>query len=162
MSPEILQLIMAIPASLGFGLFFNLRRRLLLPATFGGFLSWGVYLFCTKLLEGIFFPCLIASAVAALYAELLARHYHAPASIFFIVAVIPLVPGRPLFYTMSAAVQANWAECYDFGMMTLQYAAAIAIGISVIWAAFEVIEQAKVSKDKAVVWFNQRRNQSPK
>lgn len=146
MGTEILQLVMALLAALGFGLFFNLRRRLLIPAMVGGVLSWGVYLLGTHLFEGIFVPCLIASAVSALYAELLAHHFRAPSSIFFIITVIPLIPGRPLFYTMSSAVQANWADCYAYGMMTLQYAAAIAIGISMVWAIFEVLEEARDRK----------------
>lgn len=143
MDHEILQLIMALPASLGFALFFHMRKNLLVPAMIGGFLSWGVYIICVHLLGGIFVPCLIASAVSALYAEILGRRFKAPSSIFFIVAVITLVPGRALFYTMSSAVRGDWAGCADFGMTTLLYAAAIAIGISVVWAIFEVLAEAR-------------------
>lgn len=123
---------------MGFALLFNLRPALLLPASIGGVLSWGIYLLFGQFIEGIFFPCLIASAFAALYAEALGRHYHAPTAIFFIIAEIPLIPGRGLFYTMDNIVRGDWAATYDFAMLTLQFATSIAIGISLAWAASEI------------------------
>ena len=51
--------------------------------------------------SGILLPTLTAAAFAALYAELLAWFMGAPATLFLIPALlIPLVPGRPLYYAM--------------------------------------------------------------
>lgn len=137
MNAAIIQLIASLPASLGFALLFNMRRALLLPASVGGVLCWGIYLACSQIIEGIFFPCLIASVFSALYSETLARHYRAPGALFFIIVAIPLIPGRGLFYTMDGAVRGDWQAFYSFADITLQFALAIALGISAVWAATE-------------------------
>lgn len=142
MDQSLLQLVMALIAALGYALWSNVRPGLLIPAMFGGVVSWGTFLIISQFFEGPFVPCLFASALSALYAEVLASHFKVPSSIFFIVSVIPLIPGRLLFYTMSSAVIADWAEVGAYAFKTFQYAAAIAIGISVVWAIFEVIAEA--------------------
>lgn len=133
----LVQLLTAIPATLGFALFFNVRKGQLAWATLGGFLTEGIYLLGTTMVDNVFVPCLAASVFAALYAEALARAFRTPTSVFFIIGVIPLIPGRVLFYTMKYAVQVHWVECGSFALLTFQYAAAIAIGISVVWACVQ-------------------------
>lgn len=144
-----IQLCASLPASAGFALLFNLRGPLVAPASVGGVLSWGIYLACGQAIEGVFFPCLVASAFSAVYAELLARRYRVPSALFFIIAVIPLVPGRGLFYAMDAAVRADWAAFSDFALLTLQFALAIAAGVSVVWAVREVMRRARETRHVA-------------
>lgn len=139
----LVQVAVSLPASAGFALLFNLRERLILPAAAGGVLSWGIYLVCGQFLEGIFLPCLVAAAFAALFAEGLARHYRVPSAVFFIITMIPLIPGRGLFYTMDYAVRADWATCGDFALLTLSFALAIAVGMSAVWAASEIARKAR-------------------
>lgn len=142
MEQSLLQLAMALLAALGYALWTNVRPGLLVPAMFGGVVSWGIFLIVSQFISGPFVPCLVASAVSALYAELLAKHYKVPSTIFFIVSVIPLVPGRLLFYTMSNAVVANWPQVSTYAFQTFLYASAIAMGISVVWAVFEMIAES--------------------
>lgn len=139
MEREILQLVTAFTGSLGFGLVFHLRRKLLLSVALGGLLCWGVYLLCIAWLEGLFLSTLIASAFAAFYAEGLARFFKAPATLFLIPTVVPLIPGSTLYYAMSAAVGGDWMEAREFGAQTVQYALGIAIGISLVWAFWEIV-----------------------
>ena len=132
------QIVCALPASLGFALLFNLRPKLLLIAAVGGLVTWAVYLGCGLVMEGVFFPCLVASLVAAVYAQVLARVLHAPISIFYIICEIPLIPGRGLYYTVSNAVQQNWQSMQDFAFMTGSYVVAIAFGIGIAWAIGQI------------------------
>ena len=134
MSTILLQLGTAFVGSLGFALLFHTRKDFWIPASLGGMLSWGIYLLGKAHLYGVFFPCLIASAFAALYAEVLARILKAPATIFFITAVVPLIPGSTLYYTMSYAVRGAWDTSRTYGLLTIQYALSIASGISLMWA----------------------------
>ncbi len=138
MQTIIIQLITAMTGSLGFCLVFRLRGRLLLPASFGGLLCWGVYLLGLEAWGGIFVPTLVSSAFAALYAELLARHLKAPATLFFIPAVIPLVPGSTLYYAMYHAEQQLWLQAKDYAVQTALFALGIAAGACLVWAAFEM------------------------
>lgn len=133
------QLFTALAGSLGFCLLFQMRPKLVLPASLGSFFSWGIYLLCSVSLEGIFLPTLLAAAFCALYAEILARIFKTPATLFFVAALIPLIPGSSLYYTMSCAVQSDWHTAGTYGFQTAQYALGIAAGASLVWAFHDII-----------------------
>ena len=138
MTEAIVQILTAFLGSLGFALLFGLRRRFVLPAALGGMLTWGVYLLLSRLVASAFLACLVASACAVLYAELLARLLHSPATVFVIPAVIPLVPGGSLYYAMSCVVQKDFAAAREYGMTTLEFSLAIAAGMSFVLAFREL------------------------
>lgn len=137
----LLQILTAFAGSLGFAFVFRLRRQLLFSAALGGGLCWCIYLLCADQLGSIFVSGLIASAAATAYAELLARLQHAPATLFYIPAVIPLVPGSSLYYCMSSAAWGAWEDSRRYGQETIQYALAIAAGMSLVWSAVFMIRK---------------------
>ena len=143
---EIIQLITAMLGSLGFALLFGLKKKYLISAALGGLLNWGLYLLGMHWWNTIFFAGLLASASSALYSEVMARVKKAPATLFFITAVIPLIPGRALYYTCSNAVMRNWTEAKNYANITLQYALSIAAGACIIWAITITIENIKKNK----------------
>ena len=99
----------------------------------GRFSWWGCYLLMFDVTQHIFASGLVASAFAAVYAEIFARKKMAPTLLFVIPSVVPLIPGSSLYYTMSAAVSGNTREISEYGSLTLQYALSIAAGISIVW-----------------------------
>ena len=119
--------------SLGFSMIFRLRRSLWMAGSLGGALCWGCYLLMFDVTQHIFASGLVASAFAAVYAEIFARKKMAPTLLFVIPSVVPLIPGSSLYYTMSAAVSGNTREISEYGSLTLQYALSIAAGISIVW-----------------------------
>ena len=128
----IIQLVTACIGALGFSLIFNVRRDLLPAAAFGGMLDWGVYLVAEWFFGGVFLPSVVAAAFASLYSEAVARMEHAPATVFYIPALIPLVPGGSLYYTMSYAVLGEWEQVRSFGASTIYCALGIAVGMSLV------------------------------
>ena len=134
----LIQLLTAFLSSLGFSMLFGVRRRLLLPAALGGLLCWGVYLGMDAWLGQEFLSCLIAAALAVIYAELHARLLKTPATLFVVPAILPLVPGGSLYYTMENAVHGRLDEARVFGQQTLIAALAIAAGISFVVALREL------------------------
>ena len=138
MKAMILQLVTAFLASYGFSMVFGLRRRFLLPAGLGGLLCWGLYLGMGTLAHSEFLSCLIASAFAVIYAEVLARSLKTPATLFVVPAILPLVPGGSLYYTMENAVHGRMEAARSFGQQTLVVALAIAAGISFVVALREL------------------------
>ncbi len=148
-SPTV-QIVSALPATLGFALFFNVRRQLLAPATLGGVLTEGLYLllYLSGSWDGAFIPMLIAAGFAAVYAEVLSHYLTMPTSVFFIIAVIPLVPGRGLYYTMQSAVQQNWEACAQFGGNTVEFALGIAIGIIIVWSFVQTRRNVKAYRQR--------------
>ena len=134
----ITQLLAAFVGSLGFALVFGMRRRYLFCASLGALLGWGVYLLAESLLESAFLPPLFAAAFAVSYSEIMAKVLKTPATLFVIPAIIPLVPGGSLYYTMSYAVHRDMANARLYGTRTLETALAVAAGISFVLAVREL------------------------
>lgn len=135
-------------STLGFALFFNVRRRHLLIAAVGGLVTWIIYYISSDLIHGVFVPCVIASTFAAIYAEALSRKFKVPNAVFFIIAVISLVPGRGLYYTMSNAVNGDISTCASYGISTLLFAAGIAVGICLIAAVVQTWDNFKAMREE--------------
>lgn len=119
--------------ALGFSLIFNVRRELLPAAAFGGLLDWGVYMMAEWFFgNGVFLPSVVAAAFASIYAEAMARVEKSPATVFYIPALIPLIPGGSLYYTMSYAVLGQWDQVQSYGASTAYCALGIAVGMSLV------------------------------
>lgn len=128
----VVQLLAAFLGSLGFGMLFNVQGKKLAYAALGGMLTWGVYWlpFHGGWSEALCY--FVASIVATLYAEVLARILKSPATTFLIPAIITLVPGGWLYYTMNAMVQSDWPKAAECATQTLLLAMTIAGGIMVV------------------------------
>lgn len=140
-----IQLVAAFFGTLGFALIFQVRRKLLFWTALGGMISWAVYLILDSVMHTIFVPYMCAAVAAAVYAQILARIQKVPATIYLILALIPSIPGGALYYTMSNVVMKNWPEALSDGKRTLQYALAIAVGISIVWAVTQIVERVRKS-----------------
>lgn len=138
MKEIVIQLLSAFAGGFGFALIFGMRRRYLFFASLGALLGWGVYLLTDSLLDSYFLPPLFAAAFSVTYSELMARALKTPATLFVIPAIIPLVPGGSLFYTMSYAVRGDAEGARLSGIQTLESALAIAFGISLVLALREL------------------------
>lgn len=140
MQTVLYQLFTAIVGSLGFSLIFNIGKKHIVPATLGGLLSWAVYLLCQQGFGmNLMVATIISAACCEVYAEILARLLKAPTTVFYIPAVVPLIPGGALYNTMYAAVFQDWAGCKSYGFQTLQATLGIAIGISFVSAVLHML-----------------------
>lgn len=134
-------------STLGFAFFFNVKNKHILMAAFGGLITWIIYYLLSQVIHGVFLPCVIASTFAAIYAEALSRKLKVPNAVFFIIAVIALVPGRGLYYTMNSAVNANFTSCAFYAQSTFMFAAGIAVGICLIAAVVQIWDRWKKNAD---------------
>ena len=132
MKEIVFQLCMAFCGTLGFCILFHLRRKYMFLASLGGLCTWGVYLIGTRFSGDVFWPCLWAATFAGTYGETLARIRKAPSSTFFLPAVIPLIPGSNLYYTLFYIVNGEASLARENAIKTGKYALAIAIGISLV------------------------------
>ena len=117
MKEIIMQLLAAFVGSMGFALIFGMKRRYLFCASLGALLGW---------------------AFAVSYSEIMAKLLKTPATLFVIPAIIPLVPGGSLYYTMSYAVHRDMENARLYGTRTAETALAIAAGISFVLAVREL------------------------
>jgi len=143
----VLQLIAAVVGTIGFSLIFNVGKRFLAAAAAGGFITWGVFLICQELLFLDVLLCtILAAALGQIYAEVMARIFKSPTTVFFIPAAVPLIPGGSLYNTMSAAVNRDWGLLRYHGMQTLMGTLGIAIGLSLVSAVLYVTINYKKRK----------------
>ncbi len=136
----LIQLAMAFLSAGFFGLKLGMKRKTRLwMAALGGLLGWGTYLLADYFGANDFLACLIASMVGALAAQIMARTFRAPATVFLVPAIIPLVPGRALYYTLSSIINNEEALSSAWGTTTVLEALAIALGMVVVLLAFTAV-----------------------
>lgn len=129
----ILQIFFAFLGSLCFSILFNVDKKEVVLCGVSGGVCWLVYLLFTQYfnmsaVSGVF----IASAIITALARFLANTRKNPITIFLIPAIIPLVPGSGIYYTMYNLIISQNLEAALMGVETLKTAGAIAIGIIVV------------------------------
>ncbi len=134
---EYLACLWAFFACAAFGLVYNMRGRTLALASLGGSLGWLVYLLLNFLRNDIF-QFFIATVATAIYSEIMARVLKKPATEFQIVALLPMVPGGGIFYTMDYCVIGNNSMFLQTGLHTLGIAGALAMGILLVSSLFRM------------------------
>ena len=128
-------LVGSLGASAFFGILFHIPRRLLVSVALVGMAGYGVYLTALALLQS----AVGANFVAALAAEILARRQKAPANIFSLIGIVPLVPGGGLYQTMLALVMDDYSAALSTGVQTMLIAGAIALAIAVVAVFFRAL-----------------------
>ena len=130
---SIIECFSAFIACLGFAFIFRIHQhpRFAIIGSIGGALGWLVYL-----------------AFVALFSEISARIYKAPATIFLIIGCFPLVPGRGIYQTMLYCTQGNSELFLDSFLNTLAISASLALAILIISTIFKVIKKLSCRKIK--------------
>lgn len=136
--PLWIQCIAGLVGTLGFGLMFNMHGRGIPFALLGSVISWSVCVLCMRL--GLAEPIayLIAAAVSAVYAEIMARIRKFPATSYLMCALVPLIPGSGIYYTMDFIRRGMLPEAYDKGMLTAAIAGSMAVGVLLVSTGFRM------------------------
>ena len=144
---EFLPCLWAFLACAGFCLVFNMRGKVLVLSSLGGSIGWLVYLLFNPLQNDIlqFFLATVATAV---YSEIMARVMKRPATEFQVVALLPMVPGGGIFYSMQYCVIGNNEMFLQTGLHTLGIAGALAMGILLVSSFVRLFSIAGPSKPR--------------
>ena len=136
--PLWIQCIAGLVGTLGFGLMFNMHGRGIPFALLGSVISWPVCVLCMRL--GLAEPIayLIAAAVSCFYAEIMARIRKFPATSYLMCALVPLIPGSGIYYTMDFIRRGMLPEAYDKGMLTAAIAGSMAVGVLLVSTGFRM------------------------
>jgi uncharacterized membrane protein YjjB (DUF3815 family) len=132
-------------AAFGFAVIFNIRGKNLFFAALGGGLGWFLYLLCKNYQIPDLPALFIAAIVVSLYSEVLARLLKTPVTTFIICAILPMVPGNGMYYTMLETIQGNNYQALNLGTDTLIKAGTIALAIAFISSFSKLIIRKKTS-----------------
>ncbi len=135
---ELIQILSGFIGSFCFGILFNMRGKRLLAAAFGGLLSWGLFVTISYIIPSEPINYFLVAAVISLYSEILARIIKTPAAPIVTTALIPLIPGGSLYYTMASAFDSDFSVFLEKATYTLKLASALALGIIVVTAIFHL------------------------
>ncbi len=143
MKEAIIQVIAGVIGTLGFTIILNIRGRRMLFTVLGGLASWSMYLLLGLMIPGEPIRYFIVALVISLYAEIMARVLKTPTTTFITTALISLVPGGGLYYTMSYGLAGDYTSFFSRGIYTLKLAAALALGIIVAITIVKLISRLR-------------------
>ena len=143
-----IRVLAAALGTLGFGVLFNIRGKKLLVGALGGMFAWLLFELLGGVVQNEPIRYFIVSAAASVYAEIFARLMKTPRTTFWIVNLIPLIPGGSLYYTMSSAVGSDFELFMQRGMYTLELAAALSLGIVTVAALSRIIKKNRTPQTK--------------
>lgn len=115
----------------GFCIIYNLRGSVIITSSLGGAIGFFVYQLCAPIGNDLL-QYFIATIALSTYAEIMARIYKKPVTVFSIVAILPLVPGGGMYYTMEYLIMGDNAKFATQGLHTLLIAGTLAIGIILV------------------------------
>ena len=148
--PYVVQFVLALVASAGFGILFNCPRREVLAGGICGGFAWffyaWVYVVSMNELLGVF----VGSVAVAVLSRIYSYRHMAPSIVFLIPGVIPLVPGALMYKTMKGVLDLNIYDTFIEAVKAIQFAGLIAVAIVIVfslpYSVFEIGNQKKPKK----------------
>lgn len=118
--------IMTFFASFGFGIIFDLKGKKLFVAAINGMI--GGIMYDLLLPHSSSLALFVASFIVSIIAALLARVLKCPTTILLISALVPLVPGGMMYYTVLDLIKGDTALALIDGAKTLLDIGSIVFG----------------------------------
>lgn len=144
----ILVTIISYIATFGFCIAFNIRGKKIFFAALGGAISW--FFYSLPLNHGVseIFSLFISSVIFSTYSEIMARIYKTPVTTFVVCALIPLVPGGGMYYTMREAISGNISKSLELGLNAIASAGTLALGVLFVSTLTRLLLSSKRKKEK--------------
>lgn len=148
----LIRLITSFVASVAFAIVFKTNKRHLLSVGIAGFITYFVFHTSLYLNTSLFLAAFASTFVATLYGEISARISHAPAIIFLVAGLIPIVPGGDSYYTMKYFIEGNTALALEklgaTGLVALGIASGIVAVSVIVGIYFDTLHKIKNKRKK--------------
>jgi len=128
-----LQVIAAFFVTVFFSIMFNSSRNQLVYAGLAGGLGWFAYLLVYNTTGYLVLAFFVGSLLVSIAASILTRIRKAPITVFQIPGIIPLVPGKGMYDTLTAVLHGDTEMVLYHLLLTLEIAGAIAIGMMLVY-----------------------------
>ena len=125
-----------------FGVIFSLTGKKLIYSSFAGGLGWYTYLlFFKEIGYSKTASYLVSAMVITIFAEIISRLKRTTVTTTLIPALIPLVPGGGIYYTMSFFVENRLPEAFEKGRETIFLTVALSVGIFLISTFSQILNR---------------------
>lgn len=128
----LLQCIFSVVACYGFVIIFNIHGLGNLLCALGGGITWAAYCIVLSLGGHELLGYFIATVVAAVFAEIMARVRKYPAISYLISSLLPLIPGAAIYYAAQEAFRGNSAGFVSHSTRALAIAGVMSVGILLV------------------------------
>jgi uncharacterized membrane protein YjjB (DUF3815 family) len=150
----ILEVMAAFISTFAFGIVFNIKGKNLIFAALCGALGWFVYKFSLMIRVSDTTSLFLASLALSIYSEIFARVLKTPVTTFIIAALIPLVPGGGMYYTMVEAITGDIMKSLEIGINTMASAGTLALGVVLVSTITKTViknKKVKIEVNKNVI-----------
>lgn len=130
----------------GFAVVLGVPKNMLVWCGMNGAIGWLVYVLAEERLNNVLLSTFIAAIVISTCANICARVFKKPISIFLISANMTLVPGAGMYRIVYNVLQSDTEMATHYFFQTLQIAGVIAIAMFVvnsIWSSIISIRKLK-------------------
>lgn len=124
--------ILGFVSCLGFGYIFNCPVKSTLKGCVAGGFGWVTYKMLMRVGTGTIIATFVGALVLSIICEICARVFKDAVTVFTLPAILPLVPGAGLYYTMLHFIQNNYDLAFSKGVETVGCAVAIAIALLIV------------------------------
>lgn len=121
-----------------FGVLFNIRGINVLFVGINGVIGFSIFTLSIHVGLASYIAMFFASITMASYAEIVARLRRAPALLFLVAALIPIVPGGGIFQFVLYILQGARESAVSTGVITLMETGGIAIGIIIVSSIIKI------------------------
>lgn len=118
--------------TLGVALSLGLRPKRALLASIGSGIAGFIYTSGSLYTEQEFIRCFCGAAFASVFAEICARIAKAPATVFLAPAIVPLLPGGYLYYTMHGIITGSNQDILTYGNLAIHATVGTSMGILIV------------------------------
>lgn len=143
------EFIISTIAAIGFGLIFDLPKKAIYISSLAAGFGWVIYKLTLEYTGSVYLGSLISALVMSATAEILARVFHYPASVFILPGIINLCPGEAIYKSMTNFIVNENYMALSYFYKALGIAAAIAFGV--------LLSSSFSSSLKNFKWRSQRR-----
>lgn len=153
----LIQFMAGFTTCVGYGFLFHCPLSRISKSALAGGMGWLAYYYGIhgQNLSSIA-ATLVGTLVLAVICEILARKEKEAVTIFLIPAILPLVPGAGLYYTLLYCLEGNLESALLKGFTTLGCALSIAIGIIIVSSISRIFFSVCPSKEKVKQWKKKR------
>lgn len=144
--PLYMHFIYSFIATVGFAIFLNAPKSILISSGLVGGIGWSVFYYLVQLTGNDILSNFVAALLVSYISEILARKLKQPAIIFIIPGIIPLVPGLGMYNTMLYLVQNDYNNAIAKGADVLFVGGAISLGILVITSLVKTLHIISIKK----------------